>query len=101
MYVAGGSTFVLLKAMKKVRNFKNLIKEKVIAGTSAGAYFACKYFYENDNKKLGKGLGILNFKITGHFRQKRQKPLRVLSQYKENLSIIILPEKKYVVIQNG
>jgi peptidase E len=98
MYVAGGSTFRLVKIMKRVKNFKNLIKGKVIAGTSAGAYFVCKYFYENDEQKIGKGLGVLNLKITGHFKPKNQKSFRILSNYKENLPLLILPERKWIAI---
>lgn len=98
MYVAGGNTFRLVKIMKKIKGFKSLIKGKVIAGTSAGAYFACKYFYENDDQKIGKGLGILNLKITGHFKTKSQESFHALVKYKENLPLLILPERKWIAI---
>lgn len=99
IYFGGGSTFLLLEELKTIKNLEKLFKNKVIAGSSAGAYVFCKYFYENDDDKLGRGLGILDLKCFCHFDESKLKLVEKLRNYKEkDLEILTLPEFKYQII---
>lgn len=98
MFVGGGSTPKLMDKMSKYKNLEKLFKGKVIAGSSAGAYFLVKSFFENDESKLYKGLGILNIKALCHYGENNRRDVKKLDVYKERLPIIILPNHKWIVI---
>ena len=48
IYIHGGETPWLMATLKQISNLKSLFKNKVIAGSSAGAYVLSKYYYSND-----------------------------------------------------
>ncbi len=98
MYMRGGSTELLMKKLRKVKNIERLFEGKVIAGSSAGAYALSKYYYANDSKMLGKGLGILNIKCYCHCKPEDTKVIRKFMAYKEELPLILLPNYKMQII---
>lgn len=98
IYFRGGSMTNLLSALRKFPNLENLFFEKVIVGSSAGAYALSKYFWNNDKNILQDGLGILNIKCFCHYRNEDKENLEKLLNYKENLPIITLPDYKWITI---
>ena len=98
MFVGGGNTPRLVRKMTTFGNLKELFEGKVIAGSSAGAYFLTKHYFENDDSKLYDGLGILEIKALCHFSKKNEGAIKKLDEYGEKLPIIILPDHKWVVI---
>ena len=98
MYMRGGITEKLMKKLKNIKNIERFFYGKVIAGSSAGAYALSKYYYGNDSKRLGKGLGIINIKCYCHCKPKDTKIVRKIMRYKEKLPLILLPNYKMHII---
>jgi len=97
MYMRGGETEWLVKKLSKIQNLEKLFEGKVIAGSSAGVYALSKYCWENDSKRLGDGLGILNFKAFCHYSPQDTEIIEKLLAYKEELPLLVLPNYKWVV----
>ncbi|MBP9759002.1 Type 1 glutamine amidotransferase-like domain-containing protein [Candidatus Dojkabacteria bacterium] len=98
IFLAGGDTFRLLDKLKQYPNFSELIKGKIVVGTSAGAYALSKYFYSNDENRIGEGLGILNIKIHCHYSNEKFGNVEKLKEFKEDIEIVTLKEQEYVVV---
>lgn len=99
IYVRGGNTLPLVKVVKRLPEFKQLLKNKVYAGSSAGMYLVCKYYWSNDRKRIEQGLGILPIKAFAHWKPDQKNNLIKLKKFKENLPIYKVPEAKFVVIK--
>ncbi|OGD00559.1 hypothetical protein A2972_01650 [Candidatus Amesbacteria bacterium RIFCSPLOWO2_01_FULL_47_33] len=97
LYVRGGETEKLVQKMKLTNNLENLIKGKIIGGSSAGVYVFAKYYWENDEDKIGEGLGITNIKAYCHYSPQENEKLNKLALYKEDLPVLTLPNYKWVV----
>ena len=67
VYLHGGNTALLLKALKKYPEFVNRVGGKTIAGSSAGAYALSKYFISNSQTKLSEGLGLVPVRLRCHY----------------------------------
>ena len=67
IYIHGGNSHILKDYLDKIIDLESVWKDKVIAGSSAGALVLGKYFYENDDDTCNEGLGILPFKIFCHY----------------------------------
>jgi hypothetical protein len=98
MYMRGGVTSLLTKKLSRTPNLENLFDGKTIGGSSAGVYALVKYYFCNDEKKIGKGLGILNIKAYCHYGQKDREVVEKLASYKEKLPLLVLPNHKWTVI---
>jgi peptidase E len=98
MYMRGGWTELLIKKLAKTKDLEKLMEGKVIGGSSAGVYCLAKYYYGNDSKKIGKGLGILKLKTYCHYENKDAKIVEQLTSYKEDLPLLALPNYKWVVM---
>jgi len=93
VYMRGGDTFKLLDFLRKFPEFKDLIKDKVVAGSSAGAYVLAKYFYENDVDVIGEGIGILPIKIIAHYDEAKHKEIiKKLEKTGEDMELVLLRE---------
>ena len=98
LYMRGGSTELLLDGLSKTKNIRELFNGKVISGSSAGAYALCKYYFGNDSRKVGEGLGILDLKTYCHFDEQKDKDVvSAIKNYKEDLPILVLPNYKWQV----
>jgi len=98
---------MLQKTLKKIPNLKELIKNKVITGASAGALVLAKYYYDQDHDQIFEGLNILNVKIITHYLSNGEyaatsgeDKLKQLETYKENLPVYTIPETEYVLVEN-
>jgi len=98
VYMRGGDTLKLMKSLSRVKNFKGLLKDKVVAGPSAGAYVLAKYFYSNDRKKVFNGFGVLPIKVFGHYTNDKRDALERLKKHKENLKTYAIEEGKFIVL---
>jgi len=97
MYMRGGDSAKLIKMMSPFSDLKELFKNKVIVGSSAGVYVMTRYYWENDTGILGEGLGILNFKVYCHYNPNDINIVNKLQEYKENLPLLTLPNCKWVI----
>ncbi len=98
VYFDGGDTDKLIGELSLMKNFEKLLDGKVIGGLSAGVYCLAKYYYGNDIRKIGKGLGILPIKAYCHFEAKDIDVVKKLTTYNEELPVFVLPNYKWVVI---
>jgi len=96
-YMRGGDTQMLLETLQKTPNFKNILDNKTIAGSSAGAYALAKYFYSISRKQVFEGLGFLNVQCTCHFTPENKKAIESLKKHSK-LPIIVLPNYKSLVL---
>lgn len=99
LYARGGDTTLLLEKLKEVPDFKELIKDKIYAGSSAGMYAVSKYYYSNDRKQIEAGLGILPIKSLAHWEDGLIDILKQLEQFGEELPVYKVKEGEYVIIE--
>lgn len=98
IYIFGGETSRLVQVMKTIPNLNGLLAGKVVGGSSAGAYVFSKYYFENDIKKIGTGLGILNMKIFCHYSEEKESDAKKLRDFGENLPLVTLREHELEII---
>lgn len=96
LLLSGGDAFKLISVLRELKFTEELVKDKVVVGSSAGACAIAKYFYSNDENRVGKGLGLLNIKLHCHFDPGKIANIEKLQQYGEELATIALPERNYV-----
>lgn len=99
IYLRGGDTRMLQACLGKLINLKQHLKNKVIAGSSAGALVLSEYYYDNDHNKFYKGLSILPIKVICHYSKKISNKLLKLNKYGKKVKIYALPEEKYIIIK--
>ncbi|MBU0706914.1 Type 1 glutamine amidotransferase-like domain-containing protein [Patescibacteria group bacterium] len=99
VYILGGNTHILQEYLEKVPDLVNLLKNKTIAGSSAGALVFSSYYYENDDDTYNKGLGILPYKTFCHYTEEKTNKLKKLKGFGKNIKIHAIPEEKYIVIK--
>jgi len=100
VYMRGGETEMLFKALKLIENFDPLIKGKVVSGSSAGACALSAYFHTGtDGSKVREGLGILQIKTFVHYAEEKLSDLKELENRGEKLPVYKIPEEKFFVIE--
>lgn len=99
IYICGGDTEKLIDAMKNVPDLKNLLQNKTVAGSSAGAYILSKYYYSKDLNQIGEGLGVLPIKSFCHYLTTDEKEIKELEDFKEKLELYKIPETKFMVLK--
>lgn len=96
VYFRGGDTDMLLEQIEKYPNFKaELLKKKIVAGSSAGVYFLANYGLSSRRNIIYEGLGILPIKCNCHYV--RGKDIRKLDLLKGEL--LLLEEGEYKIIE--
>lgn len=106
MFIRGGLTPVLQAQLEKAPKFKDLIENKVIAGSSAGALVFAKYYYEQDYDKIFEGLDILHVKMITHYlttgeyaATSGEDKLEKLKAHKEDLPTYAIPETEFIIVK--
>ena len=84
---------MLLDALKKYQNLKQLFDGKIVAGDSAGANVLCSVFY---SMKIGvsEGFGLIPIKIISHYLEENKDKLKDI---KPELETLFLPEYRFKV----
>jgi peptidase E len=96
VYFRGGETDMLLKQIKKYKNIEEeLLKKKIVAGSSAGVYFLSNYAHSSSRDVTYKGLGILPIKSNYHYED--GKDLSRLDDLPGEL--IVLMEGELIVME--
>jgi peptidase E len=99
VYLRGGDTDKLKETLSKVNNLDKLLKNKVVSGSSAGAYVLSRYYYTNNKDEIKKGLGILPIKTFCHYAEEKSDKLKLLKEYGEDLETYAIPEEKFFIIE--
>lgn len=95
IYLRGGHTGLLLKALKQIPNLdlKKLFVGKIVAGDSAGANILCRVFLSL-YIGVGEGFGVLPFKVICHGNDENKDKL---TDIQPELETVFLPEYQYKV----
>lgn len=101
IYLHGGKTFTLFQALLDCPNFKELIKGKVVAGESAGAYVLSSYFYSKSVQAetrtgLFEGMGLVPVKVICHYEGVNAEKL---DEVGHNLQKLLLPDFEFEVFE--
>jgi peptidase E len=97
VYFRGGNTDRLLTEVRKHKDFtEELLKKKVVAGSSAGVYFLSKHALSSSCDIIYKGLGILPIKANCHYEE--GKDLSRLDQFPDE-ELFLLKEGEYEIIE--
>jgi peptidase E len=99
IYMHGGNTKVLKEYLDKIPNLENVWKDKVVAGTSAGALVLAKYWYENDDDTYNVGLGIFPFKLFCHYDNTKSDKLEKLKNFGEDIEVRTIAEQKFFIVE--
>ncbi|MEK7194275.1 MAG: Type 1 glutamine amidotransferase-like domain-containing protein [Patescibacteria group bacterium] len=94
IFLSGGRTVNLIESLKKFKNLREIFKDKIIAGDSAGVNVLGRFFYSKKTKEISEGLKILPFKIIVHYTDDMGNPL---SEIEPNLETLFLHEYETVV----
>lgn len=98
VYLRGGSNTELIKStLMKESKLGELFSDKVVAGSSAGAYALSRY-YISTKGVVGRGLDIVPCKVIAHYTDKRMAELETLKNYGEDLPLYALREGEYIII---
>ena len=103
IFISGGDTDKLLTTLKEYSDFKEAIKYKTVAGSSAGAYVFSTFYFSNSRNENFKGLGILPIRIICHYQStnpmfnKKNDPIELMENCPDNLELVILKDYEWVV----
>ena len=100
IYLWGGHTKMLMSVLSKVKYLKELFKDKVVAGSSAGVNVLSKFYYSTRSEGIFDGLGILPIKAICHYKMEYLDKLEELKEYGEELEVYAIPEEKFFVIED-
>ncbi len=114
IYMHGGNTFYLLRAIK-AGIFEKVLAEKLdqgalYVGTSAGTYVACptiemaewkrdrRYFRFEDQDLIA--MGLVSFLVMVHFEPKHEEDIRV-GMSKTDLDVYVLSDEQGLYVEDG
>lgn len=100
LYMRGGDTDKLLATLKQFPDFKDLIKGKVVAGSSAGAYVIGQYSAGHSVTYVREGLGLAPLRVACHYQSSDLPPneesLSKLKDIAPELELVLLKDYEWV-----
>lgn len=94
IYFHGGHTRILLNELIKYRDLKQYLSNKIVAGSSAGAYALAKFCAAHDEEHMREGLGFLPLRVVCHYQSKELPPteasLSELKNVAQELELVLL-----------
>ncbi|MBP9749723.1 MAG: Type 1 glutamine amidotransferase-like domain-containing protein [Candidatus Pacebacteria bacterium] len=101
LYFRGGSTSLLMEALRKQGGWYERLEGKTIAGTSAGAYALSKYYFlQKLEGMVGEGFGLVPIKTVAHYRAK-EYPHSIDWDLGDKVMGDFAPELEYVKLHEG
>jgi len=104
VYLRGGSTEKLLDTLREYSNLKDAfeIKNKTVAGSSAGAYALSTLYSCHYTDRAAEGLGIVPVRVVTHYESTKMPPrdgsVEILKNTQTDLDLIILKEGEWSVV---
>ena len=90
----GGKTSKLLHTLEKYPEFKGMLKNKTVAGESAGAYVLSSCFYSKSEGGVFKGLELVPVRTICHFIGVNEEKL---DKYLPQLEKLLLSDHQYKI----
>lgn len=105
IFLYGGDPFKQIEFINKY-NIKELIKNKVIIGLSAGSINMCKNSIctkdeDFNESKMYDGMGLVEFSIEPHFNINNIEVLDDLKKYSKLTNIYALEDDAYIIVDNN
>lgn len=105
VYLMGGNPFVQLRLLNTI-DYKNLFKDKIIIGVSAGSMNLAKYaYYSKDNDypvtHFYEGLNMVDITIDPHFDITNDGQVIEAKNSSKNHKIIGLPNESGIVVRDN
>ena len=105
IYFRGGNTPMLQEKLAGISNLQELLKDKIVIGSSAGSIVFAKYYYDQDYDQVFEGLNFLPVKMITHYKStgdyaatSGDDKLKMLNDYKEKLPTYAIRETEFVII---
>ncbi len=98
IYMRGGDyTQKLINTLKEYPDFENKIKDKVVAGSSSGAYAVSTYYYSNSSGAIKEGLDLIPLRVICHYKSKiheniGEDPVELMKDYPKDLELAVLKD---------
>jgi peptidase E len=97
--IGGGLARIYVDVFVQIPNLQELLKEKIIFGSSAGAVMWGHYYYETDEKKFTKGLGILPYNFFVHYKEENKPLVNQLRTNYPEFPTVTLAEHQHKLIE--
>ena len=103
IYIRGGDTQKLKDTLDGYPGFKELIKGKTVAGSSAGAYVLSTYYYTNSKGKVLEGYGCLPLRVVCHYQStihpapEDSDPVANINKFNNNLELVLLKDHEWCI----
>lgn len=103
IFVTGGNTEALVEDMLKYPQFREAVRGKVVAGSSAGAALFSTCYLNKDGMR--KGLSFVPVKLVFHYGNPEfgttKERLHLLDECPRGLELLTIEETKWVVREVG
>jgi len=105
IYFYGGRTHTLSENLQNFKNLPEILRDKIIIGSSAGSNFLAQHFLHHEG--IGGGLGILPFNVVVHYNSDDEKERRSQDDVNELLQrhpevpTLLLREGEFTIIQEA
>ena len=104
LYMRGGSTPALIRALEKYSDLRKCLDGKTVAGSSAGAYAIGRFSPFHDDEPGGEvreGLGLLPLRVVTHYESPdlppNPKALASLKSMVQDLELVLLKDCEWKV----
>lgn len=97
----GGNTDMLIDHLSKLHFADLNLKNKIISGSSAGAYALSKKYYSLTHQGVKRGLGLIDTNIIVHYLSPTYRSIdwiEAVNNFDANEPILLIPEKTFEVI---
>lgn len=99
IYIWGGSTEKLMKVLHSYPDLKPLMKGKIIAGSSAGAYALSKLYTSHYYDIALEGLGIVPVRVACHYESSKMPPkpgaVTAIKEASPELELVLLKDHEW------
>lgn len=94
--IIGWNTERLQSKMSILNNLRELLNNKIVIGSSAGALMFASYYYENDTNEYFQGLWILPVGMICHW-ENQENELAHIKKYWWVNEILCIPEWDFII----
>lgn len=103
IFFNGGSTNKLLKVLKTYPDLRPLVKNKTVAGSSAGAYILAILGASHSEEVVREGLGFVPVRAICHFESPQLPPsmasVEILKNTRQDLELVYLKDYEWKVFR--
>ena len=104
VFFNGGSTNKLMTVLRTYENFKSLLTDKTVAGSSAGAYALAQMGTSHDEEIFREGLGFVPIRVVCHYQSPTLPPfgasVEILKNTSPELELLYLKDYEWKVFNS-